>query len=509
MSQKPSRLHAQQPLRLASCIAIACGSLALGSSQASAQQAPRIVLRDDPSARIFPSFRPDLADGEQAGNNANVLQVTNCEDDGPGSLRAAVASAGENDVVDLTELDCSLITLTTGAIPVMLNSLDIEGPGSDLLRIDGDNADRLFLHYGGGHFDLRGLTLQHGVNRTAGFHVAGGGCVASAGYLTLDHSTITGCYAIGEGAYGGAVYAYSLSMIASTVERSTAYGVLDATSTAAFGGAAFVYTMDLTDSTVSGNRAEHRLDPPRTSYDIGGAVATVRGGSILRSTVDSNYSLGRAGGVASFSNLAIINSTISGNTALDEIGGGIFMRRPATLALTSSTVTSNAAPDGAGVFLSMGGGTFQSSIVYGNTTTGVGMELQSSEPATVVGANNLTGANGTALILPDDTMHTDPMLLPLAFNGGLTRTHALPRASTAIDAGNNVAASTSDQRGEGFPRVVGAAADIGAFEFSASAQSEPSSVPSLSTWTITLLGLLLAAFGSRWQSPSREDRKSA
>jgi hypothetical protein len=45
-----------------------------------------------------------------------------------------------------------------------------------------------------------------------------------------------------------------------------------------------------------------------------------------------------------------------------------------------------------------------------------------------------------------------------------TRTHALLPASPAIDAGNNSLGSPYDQRLGGFPRVVGAAADIGAFE---------------------------------------------
>ena len=49
-------------------------------------------------------------------------------------------------------------------------------------------------------------------------------------------------------------------------------------------------------------------------------------------------------------------------------------------------------------------------------------------------------------------------------NGGETRTHAITAASPAFDTGNNMAGSTFDQRGPSFPRVVGAAADIGSYE---------------------------------------------
>jgi hypothetical protein len=49
-------------------------------------------------------------------------------------------------------------------------------------------------------------------------------------------------------------------------------------------------------------------------------------------------------------------------------------------------------------------------------------------------------------------------------NGGPTLTHALSAGSPAIDHGNNAASLQYDQRGSGFPRVVGANADIGAYE---------------------------------------------
>jgi hypothetical protein len=47
---------------------------------------------------------------------------------------------------------------------------------------------------------------------------------------------------------------------------------------------------------------------------------------------------------------------------------------------------------------------------------------------------------------------------------GRTRTHALLPDSPAIDMGSNVLTLHSDQRGDGFPRVNGVRADIGAVE---------------------------------------------
>jgi Ca2+-binding RTX toxin-like protein len=50
-------------------------------------------------------------------------------------------------------------------------------------------------------------------------------------------------------------------------------------------------------------------------------------------------------------------------------------------------------------------------------------------------------------------------------NGGPTRTLALLPNSIAIDSGANPGSLAYDQRGAPFPRVVGGAPDIGAFEF--------------------------------------------
>ncbi|MEO0354484.1 MAG: choice-of-anchor Q domain-containing protein [Cyanobacteria bacterium P01_A01_bin.3] len=56
----------------------------------------------------------------------------------------------------------------------------------------------------------------------------------------------------------------------------------------------------------------------------------------------------------------------------------------------------------------------------------------------------------------------DPGLAPLANNGAPTLTHALLPGSPALDNGSNPAGLSTDQRG--FPRVIGSAPDVGAFE---------------------------------------------
>jgi hypothetical protein len=252
--------------------------------------------------------------------------------------------------------------------------------------------------------------------------------------------------------------------------------------------------MNLADSTVSGNLAHHTVQEGRTSYDIGGGLIAVRGGSITRSTIDSNLADGRGGGIATFGDIALSNSTVSGNTAAAAMGGGVFARRPATLELGNSTLSDNrAATAGGGIWLAATDAWLDSAIVYGNQA-GSGSDMEAAYPLAIHGGANLVGSSGALVALPADTATGDPRLGPLAWNGGTTRTHALGAGSAAVDAGSNPDALASDQRGDGFPRQVGAGIDIGAYEQQGSAGLPAASpVPTLSAWLQLLLATLLGS----------------
>lgn len=453
----------------------------------------RTLLRADPAHRLFAQLAPARA--AAAEDAAATLVVTNCNDDGPGSLRVAVAAAASGDTIDLSGLSCATITLQTGAIAVPLDDLTLVGRGRDALAIDGNQLDRVFFHPHGGTLTLRGVEVRNGSNRASGFDLAGGGCIASAGYVVLDDASVSHCYAGGEGAYGGAIYAYSLTMIDSVLSGNIGMGVHPDAGTAAFGGGAFVYTMELRRSTVSGNATVHEVAPGRTSYDIGAGIITVRGGTIADSTIDSNVSAGRGGGIASFNPVAISNSTFSGNVAQTEIGGALFLRRPATALIVNSTFSANRAGGAGGAIWFGAAAELESSIVFGNAASD-GANLYSPVAAILAGANNLIGSSSPALTLPTDTLAVAPRLGALADNGGPTRTHALERGSPAVDAGSNLAALAFDQRGAGFTRVYGAAADIGAFEQQAlPAPAVALPVPTLSAWMVGLLGIAIGVLG--------------
>ena len=108
-----------------------------------------------------------------------------------------------------------------------------------------------------------------------------------------------------------------------------------------------------------------------------------------------------------------------------------------------------------------GGLTVEHSFIGHNDGTSL---AETGTTATDTDGNFIGGSIGGAI---------DPLLATLADNGGPTMTHVLLPGSLAINHGDNAlavdptngnAALTTDQRGVGFPRLVGSMVDIGAFE---------------------------------------------
>jgi len=114
------------------------------------------------------------------------------------------------------------------------------------------------------------------------------------------------------------------------------------------------------------------------------------------------------------------------------------------------------------------------STIVANNTQNAYSDIDSFDANTIMGDHNIVTSAYSTVLLPGDTIAQDPVLLPLAYNGGPTQTHALDPTSPAIDAGSNPDNLQDDQRGcpggpppfacASFPRVLGAAPDIGAFE---------------------------------------------
>ena len=297
------------------------------------------------------------------------------------------------------------------------------------------------------------------------------------GSVTLVRTTVARNVA---GANGGGVNANSVALTNSSVRNNSA---------AVNGGGVYVSFGSMTNSTVSGNSAAVS----------GGGVYSTSSMYLTKSTASGNEAgSGHGGGIFADDFASLTDSTVSGNTA-EVSGGGVH----ATLMyLTNSTVSGNSAgASGGGVFAD-GGFLLNSTIVENSAQTGGGvfrnaasftLTVQntiialnligiggsgpdvSGAPFTSAG-HNLIGINGSTGFtngVNDDIVGTsaspiDPMLGPLANNGGRTQTHKLLAGSPALDAGDNAAAPPADQRGSPRPKDGNgdgvAIVDIGAFE---------------------------------------------
>ncbi len=380
---------------------------------------------------------------------AATLTVTSNADAGAGSLRQAIADALSGDTIVFdAALNGGVITLASEL--AFDKSLNIVGPGPDLLTIDGNLTSRIFTLNPGAASDntvrISGLLLTRGsalaggaiatetAHNTRPITLTVSNCVLRANRATDVGSAYTGGGGLAarrntfltmtdcmiaenwSGPSGGGVWLYS----ASTIARCSFVGNV---STRSGGGMHIRHEglVSIRHCTFSQNEAASGFQAHQDGG--GGGICTEEKPrvSIFNSTFTLNY--------------------VNGNNADKHRGGGIFVRgiQDSTqyVVLHSTLIAGNtsnqAYPDVAGELLAT------NSLIQ--VTNGV----------SIVGANNIFGQAA--------------QLEALADNGGLTQTHALKKNSPAIDKGYNPLGLVTDQRGAGFPRQLGTAVDIGAFEY--------------------------------------------
>lgn len=303
---------------------------------------------------------------------------------------------------------------------------------------------------GGGLFSGN-VTLTNSTvssNSTAGENSDGGGVHSLSGNVTLTNSVIAGNGTTGRNASGGGISTYGVTTLTnSTISDNSTSGEW------APGGGLFSDNVTLTNSTVSGNStAGYRAQ--------GGGISTSFGNAILtNSTISGNSTAGNnaGGGGLAVSDATLTNSTVTANQSAAGPGGidsvAIFSI-PSVLTLDSTILAANLGPDGNFSPRSTGSA---------SVTLNANHSLFGDDPAEINGVN-------------DDNVFTDtPGLDPLTDNGcampagapsstACVHTHALLPDSPALETGSNPLNLTTDQRGAGFPRIVNAEADIGAFE---------------------------------------------
>jgi len=214
---------------------------------------------------------------------ASILTITNTNDNGPGSLRQALVNANVGDTIDATGIN-GVITLITGELLVN-RSVTINGPGADLLAVDGNAAGVVFQVMSTGPVTISDLTIKNG-------HAGSGGGIFNGGVgtLTIINSALSGNTAdFGGGVYNGG----SLNIVNSTISGNTA--------NTEGAGVYNPVTVTIINSTFSDNASK-----------IAGGVFNTGTLVITNSTITNNTSMFLAGGVVNLNNFQI------GNTILNE-----------------------------------------------------------------------------------------------------------------------------------------------------------------------------------------------
>ncbi len=320
------------------------------------------------------------------------------------TLREAINAANAFGSASTISFDANVFTSAqtitlTSALPPIANTVTIDGPGADLLTIDGDQAYRPFYVGTRGALSVSGLTLARG-------RQSKGGAIYSNGTLAVRR-------------------------------------------------VAFVTNV-------------------ATNTEGGGLYLNNGNATVSASTFSGNTANGQGGAIHNHgATLMVINSSFTGNSALcptASYGGAVYTAPGGTTTLINSTADGNAAASGGNLY-SNGTLTVHNSIVADATTGG---DCVAPAGATISVHNSLIedGSCGITNGI-DGNLNGDPLLVALADNGGPTRTLALQAGSPAIDAGDNALALdenanplSTDQRGSGYPRVVGGTVDMGAFEYS-------------------------------------------
>jgi hypothetical protein len=381
----------------------------------------------------------------------STLTVTTLDDSGAGSLRDAIAAAAAGDTIAFDDaLRGGTIALTGGELAIP-GDLTIQGPGADQLTVSSGHHGRVFAVEPGVTARIADLTIADGNVFGAPFQEVFGGGVLNEGTLTLSCRTLSG-------------------------NSAAPFGYADGGGVANHRG-----TLTVSGCTLSGNSA---------NYLGGGGIFNYSTLAVRASTLSDNsttpYGSAPGGGICNDGVLTLSNSTLSGNSAAGA-GGGIYTETGGYpgMVLTNVTITANRAntvgvgAHGGGVYVYRFSPYGMVPVLHNTLIAGNFNGPSGSSRDDVYGTVNFASdynliGDGTGLTGIADGVRgnlvgsaecpIDPLLGPLQDNGGPTRTHALLAGSPARGGGSTAYASDFDQRGPGFPRVVGGRIDIGAYQ---------------------------------------------
>ncbi len=363
------------------------------------------------------------------------------------SLREAVAAANTAAGDDIIAFDSTVfgtaqtVNVTLGEIIIGVSgTLTINGTGANMLTIDGNMNSRIFRTGAGVVATINDMTITRGNGVGALNSGSAGAIYNDVGTLTLNNLIITG---------------NTVTANAGAIRNSGTGSILT-----------------INNCIVSNNSA---------GTSSGGGMQNFSTSTVFinNSTFMGNTSGGTTGGGGGqFNGTArITNSTFANNNAPSGTGGGL-QSNGSSMIITNSTFVGNSSTNsGGGIHRGSTNVNFfiRNSIVAGNNGTAASPDVTNSTNGLDSQGNNIIGNVGTSTGWEmSDLLNANPMLSPLANNGGFGMTFLPMMGSPAIDAGQNCVVDLScsannppeavdtDQRG--VTRPQGMTVDIGAVE---------------------------------------------
>ena len=435
---------------------------------------------------------------------AKLLVGRNALDCDVASLRRAVEFGG------YYSFQCDATIVVTNSMNVT-NDLYLDA-GGHAVTISGGGSHRMFQVNSNVHFSLTELTL------TDGKADRGGAIFNEGGVLDLRQVTFRGNQAValgnanGSEALGGAIFSTNGIVLASRChwEDNSALGAHASIqyigftsrrpSSAGRGGAIFNAggTVRIEGSLFRNNHARGGSGISDMSFAAwgsdgeGGAINNRGSMVVLNSTFDHNGALGGTsqnnaaaqfslnglgGGMANLGALFATNCTLSGNYVQGGTNGYAWPGSPADgegkggglYAPTGSVTLNHVSFSGNKALPShSGAGKGASIFAAGSVVRLVNSILVSGQSgsncfgALIDDGHNISSDASCNFTSAGSLNNTDPRLGPLADNGGPTPTLALLPGSPAINAADDTACATIDQRGVSRPQFE--KCDIGAFE---------------------------------------------
>lgn len=307
--------------------------------------------------------------GQAAALPSATFVVTNVNDSGPGSLRQALLEANATMGADVIEITAVGVISLLSPLPVITEALTIQGPGADLLAVDGGGNWRV-LDSTAVPITLSDLTIQRG--NVSGASANGGG-IRSMGSLTLINVAVLsntaqnhggGVHVLGDitvtnglfqnnhtlNGVGGALRSNSITTISGTQ-------FLD-NSAQGDGGAIFALgQLTITHTHFQGNQC-------RAGSCDGGALFVFSETTLNHTQFLSNTAQDQGGGAAAPGVLTITGGLFQNNQAVFGSGGGLFAQHNATV--QGSHFLSNTARNNGGGLYSLGAVTVTAALFESN-----------------------------------------------------------------------------------------------------------------------------------------------